>query len=150
MKTGIGKKSLGYQHLLGAAATALMGISIFAIVMYFLDKPEDNIVIFIVFIAIPLLTFILFCMWWIQRKKPYVMISYDDENLYVNLPEGLQSIPFDQIIQVVPERSHGRGISYSFGHIIVHTEQDRYKVGTIAQVEEVSLNITKLIRDKTI
>jgi hypothetical protein len=87
-------------------------------------------------------------MWWVQRKKPYVMISYEDETLYLNLPDGAISIPFGQIIQVIPERSHGRGISYSFGHIIVQTEEERYKVGIISQVEDVSLSITRLIREK--
>jgi hypothetical protein len=149
MKIAIGKKSLGYQHLLGAVACALLGINVFVMFIYFVEKPTDDIIILFIFIFIPMLTFVFFAMWWIQRKKPYVMISYDDENLYMSLPEGSISISFDQIVQVVPERSYGRGISYSFGHIIVHTEQEHYKVGIISEVEDVSLNIMKQIRRKT-
>ncbi len=148
MKEILGKKSLGYQHLLGVVGTALLGINIVAIIIYFIDSPNDLMILFLVFIIIPILVCVLCGMWWVQQKKPYAIITYEDENLYLNLPLGHISIPFDQIIQVIPERSHGRGISYTFGRIIIQTEEERYKVGIISQVEDVSLSITRLVREK--
>ncbi|MDO9629777.1 MAG: hypothetical protein Q7I99_07725 [Acholeplasmataceae bacterium] len=148
MKKVIGVKSKGNMVLNGIALT--VGMFYFSVLLYVSTRNAvlaDGTEFFL--IVIILLFLILISVWIQYEKKPKNMIECDEEYIHLNYPSFVESIPLSSVIQVTPKQVPSRAMLYTFGRVIVHTEQKKYEIGVVSECEEVALEIMKLVKKKT-
>lgn len=80
-------------------------------------------------------------------KLPKELIFVEEDTLSIYVQNMYKEIPFMDIIQALPKiATSGRGITYSFGKITIHTKEKSYTVEHVAECERVSLEIMKMIK----
>lgn len=78
-------------------------------------------------------------------RKPKTMIDIDGSNLFLHYPDQKITVSLEDIIQATPRRTRSRSMSYTFGYVIIHTEEQDYRIGTVSDCEEVCLEIMRWV-----
>lgn len=80
--------------------------------------------------------------------KPKVIIEHDIYGVYLNYTTKTVYLRYKDINHALSDRMHGRGMTYDFGSLYIWTDNKRYKIRGVKNVEEVSDFINKKIEWK--
>ena len=136
MKKALGIKSIKF------AVLELIGFVLslaFVICFSFVDEGDKRVA----YIMIPIMSCVALYTLWLAASTlflPKVVISYDDNGIYLEHKGGL-FIPYEKIVNVSIKEARAKHHTYSFGHIIIHTTSRKYKIGVIQSVNFVGNEI---------
>ncbi len=77
--------------------------------------------------------------------KPKVVIEHDSYGVYLNYTAKTVYLRYKDISYVLSDRMHGRGMTYDFGSLYIWTDDKRYKIRGVKNVEAVADFINKKI-----
>jgi hypothetical protein len=142
----IGKRSAGELIIALILSAIVLPLSIMLSVLALSSTMEGNQNI--ILIAVPLFT-VLYLMYLIitLATRPKELIRYDNDHFYLVYRTNTKTIPISSIVGITPRAARAKGVRYSFGKIIVRTNEGRYAVDGVANVEDVAIEMT-LIKEE--
>lgn len=151
VKEVIGKKSKGAMYLYGAGFILITLVLILVLILFIkgvkFSESTDEFTLYLLLLFIPVVGIVLFVNMIHISKLPLDLIRYDDDNLSIYFEKVYKDIPLASIIQATPKMTYGRGISYTFGSLKIHTDNHDYVIHHVANCENVCLEIMKLVKN---
>lgn len=151
MKKVIGEKSKGViinRGIVFVVLLIVLALPIISVAVGSRTYEVSDLIPFYIFLSFILVIIICVLINMIRISKlPKELIFVEEDTLSIYVQNMYKEIPFMDIIQALPKiATSGRGITYSFGKITIHTKEKSYTVEHVAECERVSLEIMKMIK----